>query len=134
MVAATRIIGAAEQKKLLAALAAAGVKGTVISPRLIAGKLCSGAAFVPLVLVASRVASIFRRSDHRSDWLLLAGACLLGWRFPEVVLSRLAARRRVRLETGMPDALDLLVICAEAGLSLDHAIEQVGRVLSLLEP
>lgn len=29
----------------------------------------------------------------------------------------------------MPDALDLLVICAEAGLSLDHSIEQVGRVL-----
>jgi len=29
----------------------------------------------------------------------------------------------------MPDELDLLVICAEAGLSLDHAIEQVGRVL-----
>jgi tight adherence protein C len=53
----------------------------------------------------------------------------VGWRLPEVFLSRLAARRRVRFETGIPDALDLLVICAEAGLSLDHAIEQVGRVL-----
>ena len=61
--------------------------------------------------------------------MFLAGAVFLGWRFPEVVLSRLAARRRARLETGIPDALDLLVICAEAGLSLDHAIEQVSRVL-----
>jgi tight adherence protein C len=34
----------------------------------------------------------------------------------------------------MPDALDLLVICAEAGLSLDHAIEQVGRVLRPSRP
>jgi tight adherence protein C len=40
----------------------------------------------------------------------------------------------MRLETGLPDALDLLVICAEAGLSLDHAIEQVGRVLRSSNP
>jgi tight adherence protein C len=53
----------------------------------------------------------------------------VGWRFPDTLLSRLAARRRARFETGIPDALDLLVICAEAGLSLDHAIEEVGRVL-----
>ena len=49
---------------------------------------------------------------------LLVGLPSSGWRGPDVVLSRLAARRRVRLETGIPDALDLLVICAEAGLSL----------------
>ena len=54
---------------------------------------------------------------------------MLGWRLPDVFLSRRATRRRARLESGMPDALDLLVICAEAGLSLDHAIEQVGRAL-----
>ena len=35
---------------------------------------------------------------------------------------------------GMPDALDLLVICAEAGLSLDHAIEQVGHVFHRSSP
>src|SRR5262249_18054688 len=37
-------------------------------------------------------------------------------------------------ETGIPDALDLLVICAEAGLSLDHAIAQVGHVLRSSRP
>jgi tight adherence protein C len=63
-----------------------------------------------------------------------AGAAMLGWRCPEIILSRLAARRRLRLEIGMPDALDLLVICAEAGLSLDHAVEQVGRVLRSFSP
>ena len=40
----------------------------------------------------------------------------------------------MRLETGIPDALDLLVICTEAGLSLDHAIEQLGRVLRSSNP
>ena len=60
---------------------------------------------------------------------VLFGALLVGWRIPDLVLKRLAARRRLRLEQGIPDALDLLVICAEAGLSLDQAVEQVSRDL-----
>jgi tight adherence protein C len=40
----------------------------------------------------------------------------------------------VRLENGIPDAIDLLVVCAGAGLSLDHAIEQVGHVLHSSSP
>jgi tight adherence protein C len=128
MVGATRIIGTAEQQKLLADLAAAGVKGHGHLAAVIAAKLCSGAAFVPLCWLLLEWRQFFIGATT-VRLVLLAGAFLLGWRFPEVVLSRLAARRRVRLETGMPDALDLLVISAEAGLSLDHAIEQVGRVL-----
>jgi Flp pilus assembly protein TadB len=64
----------------------------------------------------------------------IAGASILGWRCPEFVLSRLTKRRRVRLENGMPDAIDLLVVCAGAGLSLDHAIEQVGQFLHSSSP
>jgi tight adherence protein C len=128
MVGATRIIGTAEQQQLLADLAAAGVKGHGHLAAVIAAKLCSAAAFVPLCWLLLEWRQFFIGTTT-VRLLLLVGSCLLGWRFPEVVLSRLAARRRVRLETGMPDALDLLVISAEAGLSLDHAIEQVGRVL-----
>ena len=54
---------------------------------------------------------------------------MLGWRLPDIVLSRIAARRRLQLEFGMPDALDLLVVCAEAGLSLNQAIDEVSRGL-----
>ena len=128
-VAATRIIGAAGQKRLLARLLAAGVKGDGHLATLIAGKACSGAAFVPLCWLLLEWRQFFLRAPSLR-LVLLAGAFLLGWRCPEIVLSRLAARRRVRLETGIPDALDLLVICAQAGLSLDHAVEQVGAVLS----
>lgn len=128
-VAATRIIGAAGQKRLLASLFAAGVKGDGHLATLIAGKACSGAAFVPLCWLLLEWRQFFLRAPS-IRLVLLAGAFLLGWRCPEIALSRLAARRRVRLETGIPDALDLLVICAQAGLSLDHAVEQVGAVLS----
>lgn len=48
---------------------------------------------------------------------------------PDVFLKNLEARRREILIKGLPDGLDLLVICAEAGLSLDSALERVGREL-----
>jgi tight adherence protein C len=116
------------QKKLLAALAAAGVKGHGHLAALVAAKACSAAAFVPLCWLLFEWRQFFAGATT-VRLIFLAGAFMLGWRFPDVMLSRLATRRRARLEIGMPDALDLLVICAEAGLSLDHAIEQVGGVL-----
>ena len=132
-IAATRIIGTAKQESLLAALVAAGVKGHGHLAALIAAKVCGGAVFVPLSWLFLEWRGLFL-GVLALRLPLLAGAFILGWRSPEFVLSRLAKRRRVRLETGMPDALDLLVICAEAGLSLDHAIAQVGNILHASSP
>jgi tight adherence protein C len=56
---------------------------------------------------------------------------MVGWRVPDIILHRLVTRRRLRLEHGMPDALDLLVICAESGLSLNQAIEEISKQLRL---
>ncbi|MFL5266069.1 MAG: type II secretion system F family protein [Stellaceae bacterium] len=133
LVVATRMVGKAEQGRLLAALVAAGVKGDGHLAALVAAKLCAAVAFVPLFWLFLEWRQLLVGAPN-TRLLLLAGAAILGWRFPETVLSRLAARRRVRLEADMPDALDLLVICAEAGLSLDHAIGQVGHVLRRSSP
>jgi tight adherence protein C len=132
-VATTRVIGTAAQERLLAALVAAGIKGHGHLAALLTAKLCSAMVFFPLCWLVLEWCHFFvGATPIRSA--LLVGAAILGWRGPDVVLSRLAARRRVRLETGIPDALDLLVICAEAGLSLDHAIEQVSHVLRSSNP
>jgi tight adherence protein C len=132
-VAAAKIISKAKQESLLAALSAAGINGHDRLAGLIAGKVCSGAGSVAVVwlLLEWRLFSV-----EAATFRLAALICafLFGWRCPEVVLSRLAARRQVRLERSMPDALDLLVICAEAGLSLDQAIEQVGHDLLSSSP
>ncbi len=132
-VAATRVIGTAAQERLLAALVAAGIKGHGHLAALLTAKLCSAMVFSPLCWLVLEWRHFFVGATP-IRLALLVGATILGWRGPDVVLSRLAARRRVRLETGIPDALDLLVICAEAGLSLDHAIEQVARVLRSSNP
>jgi tight adherence protein C len=127
-IALTKIIGIGKQKRLLAALAAAGIKEHGHLAALIAGKVCGGMVSVPLCWLFLEWRQWFV-SIPTLRLVALAGAFIFGWRFPEVVLSRLATRRRAHLETGIPDALDLLVICVEAGLSLDHAIAQVGQHL-----
>jgi tight adherence protein C len=133
VIAATPIIGTTEQRALLSALAAAGIRGHGRLATLLAAKACSGVAFLMAGLMLIEWREFFAGS-MTIRLVMLAGAVLLGWRIPDAVLSRLAARRRVRLEQGMPDALDLLVFCAEAGLSLDQAIEQVARDLRSSSP
>jgi len=132
-IAATKIIGPAKQRSLLAALVAAGIKGHGHLAALIAGKVCGGGVFVPICWMMLEWCRLFVGLPTLR-LVVLAGAFILGWRCPEILLSRLAMRRRIRLETSIPDALDLLVICAEAGLSLDHAIEQVGNVFRRSSP
>ena len=54
------------------------------------------------------------------------GGGLIGSYLPDIVLARIKARRLARIERALPDALDLLVISAEAGLSMNAAIKRVA--------
>ncbi len=46
---------------------------------------------------------------------------------PDLVVKNVADKRRAEIRKGLPDGLDLMVICAEAGLSLDAALSRVAR-------
>lgn len=63
--------------------------------------------------------------------LAMIGSVLLGVSSPDIFLKNLSQKRVAILRKAMPDALDLMVICAEAGLSLDAAL---GRVSKEMEP
>jgi len=54
---------------------------------------------------------------------------LLGFYAPTMYLRNAAAKRAKQLQLSLPDGLDLMVICAEAGLSLDAALIRVSREL-----
>jgi tight adherence protein C len=58
------------------------------------------------------------------------GAALLGFHAPKIYLNNAAAKRRKKLQLALPDGLDLMVICAEAGLSLDATLLRVSRELA----
>lgn len=58
-------------------------------------------------------------------WSLLL--CGIGFLAPAALVSRRASARRTDLEIEFPDALDLMVVCVEAGLSLDSTFVRVGE-------
>lgn len=66
--------------------------------------------------------------------LAVAGIMVAGAFFPDLYLKNLTDKRRDKLRKGLPDALDLMVICAEAGLSLDSALKRVAREMALSSP
>jgi tight adherence protein C len=55
---------------------------------------------------------------------------LLGFYAPTMYLRNAAAKRAKKLQRSLPDGLDLMVICAEAGLSLDASMTRVGREIA----
>ena len=57
-----------------------------------------------------------------------------GFYLPNLGVDVLVGRRQERLRHSMPDALDLMVICMEAGLGLDQAISNVAKELRLTHP
>ncbi|HET7205333.1 MAG TPA: type II secretion system F family protein [Terriglobales bacterium] len=60
---------------------------------------------------------------------LLIGVPALGFILPRFILKRIIKERQRRIRIGLADALDLTVICVEAGLSLDQALARVGQDL-----
>lgn len=67
-----------------------------------------------------------------SDWVwqlvLISGLC--GYFVPNVYLNKRISRRKEEHRSGFPDFMDLLVVCAEAGLSMEAALDRVGRELA----
>ncbi len=53
---------------------------------------------------------------------------------PDLYIKRLAKKRQKLLQKGLPDALDLMVVCAQAGLSLDSAIGRVAKEVAFSAP
>ncbi len=61
-------------------------------------------------------------------------AASIGMLAPNYVLHKLVEKRQRKLSVGLPDALDLLVVCSEAGLGLKAAIQRVGDELRVSHP
>src|SRR5215472_12486969 len=71
-------------------------------------------------------------SDNLVVFFLLA--LVIGFFIPDFWLSHATKKRREKVQLSLPDGLDLLSICLEAGLGLDQAIVRVGRELRVSHP
>ncbi len=65
---------------------------------------------------------------------MVAAMCAVGWMVPQFVLRSLVKRHAKAAANGLPDALELLVVCVEAGLSLEDGIDRIIGELELSQP
>jgi tight adherence protein C len=69
-----------------------------------------------------------------SPIIILLVTAVAGFILPDMWLSRRVTARQQRLRLALPDALDLLVICMEAGLGIDQALMYISQELRLAHP
>lgn len=62
---------------------------------------------------------------------ICVGALLAGYYAPNTYISNLAAKRRESIVAGFPDALDLLLICVESGMSIEAALAKVSQEIGV---
>ena len=111
-------------------LAAAGLRGRSTLAAFIGAKLLALLG-LPLLswLVVERAGWT---ASHRI--VAIAAAGLAGLLLPDGIVRQLHKRHLKAVERGLPDALDMLVICSEAGLGLEPAVERVGREIASAHP
>ena len=84
--------------------------------------------FVLLVVVTRNYPTVFKLYAYG------AGLAVVGLYVPNLFVSARAARRQQEMVNGFPDALDLMLVCVEAGLGIEAAFDRVGREMALSHP
>ncbi len=116
-------LGLAENEKLKLRLMSAGMRGPATGDAFFAVQcllplaLAFGASFVP----------------NNTMFCVLIGG-VTGFMAPDFWLGRKINQRKTKIRRSMPDAMDLLVICVDAGLGMDQALLRVGDELALSHP
>lgn len=115
-----------EMRRVERLLAGAGYYGPWPATLFAAAQL-----LLPLALFAASI-TFFGRSG---SWLLLAAfLAAVGYFLPTLWLERAIEARRREIRNGLPDAIDLLIVCIESGSGLDQALAKVAEELSLAYP
>jgi tight adherence protein C len=127
-------------------LSLADSKGDQLRKRMIAAGYTHPAAprmftlvrlILTLAIPAALVTYMFSSAEPPSFirvYLYGAGSALAGLYLPNLWISAKADRRKTALLNGLPDALDLMLVCVEAGLGIEAAFDRVGREMTRSHP
>jgi tight adherence protein C len=96
--------------------------------------LARGAGAVALGVAAFIVLPMFGFATNLSFWLFVIAGGVLGYLVPSFYLDRRIKKKRLEHQSGFPDFMDLLVVCADAGLSMEASLDRVGRELGVSYP
>ncbi|NIJ07001.1 tight adherence protein C [Sphingomonas vulcanisoli] len=129
ILASLKVLQGTQIREAQIKLAQAGIRTKDTAITVIFGRLV-----LPVVLGGGVVIAVYGFGCF-SDWswikryLLVAGSLIGSYKAPDIYLKNLITKRTAAIHKGIADALDLLVICAEAGLTVDAAFARVAREL-----
>jgi len=84
---------------------------------------------IGLAVVLFLFIPIFVSNSGSFFWLLVMVGGIAGYVGPSMYIDRRIAARKVEHRSGFPDFMDLLVVCADSGLSMEASFERIGREL-----
>ena len=115
-----------EDRDLRMRLAAAGWRGYAPAVTFVFGRVLLP---IVLALVTAFLVFVLDMFDLAPAMKLVAvmGGAFAGYYIPNVIVKNATTKRQEVITLGFPDALDLMIICVEAGLSLEAAIQSRCR-------
>ncbi len=106
------------------------VQAGVFDPRAVAYFFIGRAALAVVLAIAVFVfVPAFLGKTGTAFWLMVIAAGVAGYVGPSMYIDRRIAGRKAEHRSGFPDFMDLLVVCADSGLSMEASLERVGREL-----
>jgi tight adherence protein C len=134
MLSSLQVLQDEQLKSAQTKLLQAGIRSREWAVAVIFGRL------VLPILIGGPVIFLVYGTDTFATWgplksyLLVAGSLVFSYKAPDIYLKNRITKRSDAIRKGLPDALDLLVICAEAGLTVDAAFGRVARELGRAYP
>jgi tight adherence protein C len=129
-----KVLQESQVKIIQQKLAQAGIRNKELAVVVIFARMV-----LPIVLGFTGVVALYWL-EMFPDWgsmkrfMAFAALVVGGYKGPELYLKNKAKKRTDSIRKGLPDALDLLVICAEAGLTVDAAFNRVAKELGRAYP
>jgi len=112
----------------------AGIRSKEYAVAVIFGRLVLPIVLGGLMLYLVYGTDMFAEYSAIKRYGIVAGSFILSYKAPDIFLKNKIDKRSNAIRKGLPDALDLLVICAEAGLTVDAAFNRVARELGRAYP
>ncbi len=129
-----QVLQESQLKQAQLKLVQAGIRSKDAAVGVIFGRL------MLLIFIGGGMALAVYGFGFKAEWgpfkklMLVAGTLILSYKAPDMFVDNKVKKRSDAIRKGLPDALDLLVICAEAGLTVDAAFHRVARELGKAYP
>lgn len=129
-----KVLQESQVKDIQQKLAQAGYRNKELAVVVIFARMVLPAALGFIGVVSLYWLEMFPDWGSFKRFMAFAGLVIAGYKGPEVFLKNKSKKRTDAIRKGLPDALDLLVICAEAGLTVDAAFNRVAKELGRAYP